>query len=524
MDRLKSFSISARLLAVSLALIAALAAMAISTTLQLMKVGALAHSAGAVQVAQLALIANTELTVAQVLSDMRQALLSHTPQGTDAAIRAIQAKRTQITSNDTAFHQQLETPQARDAFDRNWLKLQAEVWPLAEANMQLLASGKEGEAKAMLIEQTIPAYAKMEAWLVAARNEQGQVLAQEVKAIGEATDAIRRNMLGLIAAIAVGLLAFSWSITRVLRARVSISQEVVDRVREGNFTVAIHDSARDELSPLLRAMSEMQATLTVVVQSVRENAESVATASAQIAQGNLDLSQRTEQQASSLQETAASMEQLGATVRHTAENARQASHLAQGATDVALKGGTVVGQVVSTMKGINESSRKIADIIGVIDGIAFQTNILALNAAVEAARAGDQGRGFAVVAGEVRSLAQRSADAAKEIKALISTSVARVEQGTQLVDQAGLTMSEIVAAISRVTDIMGDISRASSEQSEGVNQVGEAVTQMDQATQQNAALVEEGAAAAASLKTQADHLVQAVSVFRLAHQETAWNA
>jgi methyl-accepting chemotaxis protein len=242
----------------------------------------------------------------------------------------------------------------------------------------------------------------------------------------------------------------------------------------------------------------------------------VATASAQIAQGNQDLSQRTEQQAAALQQTAASMEQLGSTVKLNADNARQANQLALSASGVAVQGGEVVNQVVATMKGIQDSSRRIADIIGVIDGIAFQTNILALNAAVEAARAGEQGRGFAVVATEVRSLAQRSATAAREIKTLISASVERVEQGTAQVDLAGAKMAEIVGSVQRVTDIMAEISAASAEQSSGVNQVGQAVTQMDQTTQQNAALVEEGTAAAESLKGQAQQLVQAVAVFRLA--------
>ena len=240
----------------------------------------------------------------------------------------------------------------------------------------------------------------------------------------------------------------------------------------------------------------------------------VALAAGEIAQGNADLSARTESQASALEETAASMEQLGATVRQNADNARQANQMAASASGIAARGGEVVAQVVDTMKGINDSSRQIADIIGVIDGIAFQTNILALNAAVEAARAGEQGRGFAVVAGEVRTLAQRSAEAAKEIKALIQASEQRVEQGTQLVDKAGETMSEIVAAIRRVTDIMGEISAASSEQSAGVAQVGDAITQMDQATQQNAALVEQSAAAAQSLQQQARAMVASVSVFR----------
>ncbi len=254
----------------------------------------------------------------------------------------------------------------------------------------------------------------------------------------------------------------------------------------------------DEVGELLQAMRDMNGALADVVGTVRGNAESVATASSQIAQGNLDLSQRTEEQASALQQTAASMEQLSSTVQQNAANARQANQLAQGASQVAGQGGDAVAQVVSTMERIHEGSRRIGDIIGTIDGIAFQTNILALNAAVEAARAGEQGRGFAVVAGEVRSLAQRSAAAAREIKSLISANVEQVEAGSTLVQNAGATMGEVVAAIRRVSQIVEEISVASTEQSTGVGQVGEAVTQMDQATQQNAALVEEMAAAARS--------------------------
>jgi methyl-accepting chemotaxis protein len=266
---------------------------------------------------------------------------------------------------------------------------------------------------------------------------------------------------------------------------------------------------------LMFQLKSMQDSLIKVVSDVRLGSESVASASAEIAQGNSDLSARTEQQASALEETAASMEELSSAVRQNADNANQANQLAANASNVAVQGGEVVGQVVATMRDITESSRKIGDIISVIDGIAFQTNILALNAAVEAARAGEQGRGFAVVASEVRSLAGRSAEAAREIKILINASVERVEQGTALVDRAGVTMAEVVASIRRVTDIMGEISSASNEQAAGVAQVGEAVTHMDQATQQNAALVEQMAAAASSLKSLAGELVQTVAVFTL---------
>jgi methyl-accepting chemotaxis protein len=301
------------------------------------------------------------------------------------------------------------------------------------------------------------------------------------------------------------------SITRPLNRAV----EVADNIARGDLTNRIDVTTKDETGQLLQALDEMQSSLGRTVGQVRGSAESVATASAQIAQGNQDLSQRTEQQASALQQTAATMEELGTTVRNNADSAKQANHLAQGATVVATQGGEVVGKVVATMQDINDSSRKIGDIIGVIDSIAFQTNILALNAAVEAARAGEQGRGFAVVASEVRSLAQRSADAAKEIKTLIGRSVEQVEQGTVLVDKAGKTMGEIVGSIQRVSDIVAEITSASSEQSAGVSQVGEAVSQMDQATQQNAALVEESAAAAESLKGQAQDMVKAMAMFQL---------
>ena len=304
------------------------------------------------------------------------------------------------------------------------------------------------------------------------------------------------------------------SLTRQLGTEPSIAADLAKSVAEGDLSVDI-DLRPGDTSSLMASLKNMRDSLLRVVSDVRQNADGVATASAQIAQGNLDLSSRTEEQASALEETAASMEQLTATVRQNAENAKLASDLSLSASAIAVRGGEVVGEVVETMSGINDSSKKIAEIISVIDGIAFQTNILALNAAVEAARAGDQGRGFAVVAGEVRTLAQRSAAAAKEIKTLISTSVERVYRGTTLVDQAGATMVQIVGAIKRVADIVGEISVASNEQSVGVGQVGEAVNQMDQVTQQNAALVEESAAAAESLKSQAGQLVQAVAVFKL---------
>ena len=318
-------------------------------------------------------------------------------------------------------------------------------------------------------------------------------------------------------AVAFGVLC-SWllttGITRPLRQALALAETVA----AGDLTHTVTTSAKDETGALLTALGNMNNSLVSIVSQVRSGTDSIATASSEIAAGNLDLSSRTEQQAGSLEETASSMEELTGTVKQNADNARQANQLAITAAGIASRGGAVVAEVVATMGSINASSRKIVDIISVIDGIAFQTNILALNAAVEAARAGEQGRGFAVVAGEVRNLAQRSAAAAKEIKGLIDDSVSKVDIGAKLVDQAGATMDEVVASVKRVTDIIGEISSASTEQTHGIEQVNQAIVQMDQVTQQNAALVEEAAAAAGSLQDQAHGLAQVVSVFKLNEQ------
>jgi len=317
-------------------------------------------------------------------------------------------------------------------------------------------------------------------------------------------------ILGIIFAVVVGFL-----LIRAIVGTLNEAVAVANAVASGDLTSKIVVDSTNETGQLMQALKIMNDNLVDLVSKVRSGTDSIATASSQIASGNSDLSQRTEEQASSLEETASSMEELTSTVRQNADNARQANQLAAGASEVAVKGGAVVGQVVQTMSSINESSKKIVDIISVIDGIAFQTNILALNAAVEAARAGEQGRGFAVVATEVRTLAQRSAAAAKEIKELINDSVSKVEVGSQLVDEAGATMEEIVNAVKRVTDIMSEISAASQEQSSGIEQVNQAVTQMDEVTQQNAALVEQAAAAAESMQEQARALTHAVTIFKL---------
>ena len=328
-----------------------------------------------------------------------------------------------------------------------------------------------------------------------------------------------RNALSLMLvltglAIVTGA-GIGWFVTRSITRPVYAAVNIAKRVASGDLTSHIEVTSKDEMGELLIALKEMNSSLQNIVSEVRSGTDHIAAASSQIASGNMDLSSRTEQQAGSLEETASSMEELTSTVQHNADNARQANSLAQTASDVASRGGAVVSEVVDTMSSINESSRKIVDIISVIDGIAFQTNILALNAAVEAARAGEQGRGFAVVAAEVRNLAQRSASAAKEIKMLIGTSVEKVEAGSKLVDLAGTTMQEVVNSVRRVTDVISEITAAGQEQSTGIEQINQAITEMDNVTQQNAALVEEAAAAAGSLQEQARRLAQVVSVFKI---------
>ncbi|ATQ76573.1 chemotaxis protein [Massilia violaceinigra] len=347
------------------------------------------------------------------------------------------------------------------------------------------------------------------------------VAAEEVLLAQRAKDAKALDTLtvtalvggGVLAAAMAGIIAvwLARNITVPLRRAVAFAQQVA----QGDLTARVDAGSRDEIGELLRALKAMNASLARIVGEVRVGTDTISTASAEISSGNFDLSSRTEQQAGSIEETASSMEELTATVKQNADNARQANELAATASEVAVRGGTAVSQVVQTMGAINDSAKKIVDIIGVIDGIAFQTNILALNAAVEAARAGEQGRGFAVVASEVRNLAQRSAGAAKEIKALIDTSVEKVDMGTRLVDQAGLTMDEVVGSVRRVTSIISEIANASEEQRAGIEQVNQAITQMDEATQQNAALVEQAAAASASMQDQAVQLAEVVSVFKL---------
>ena len=512
-----NLSVSQRLYLATLLIATALLGVTALAWSQLSHVREIAVRTETARVAQLQRISDIELNLTRASLQLRHAMLVRNSADLQTTLADIAEKKRHIDRGFADFERALFTAEGRAAFARMAPLAQA-FWTVANANVRLIEESRKDEAFDALVQKTIPARNQLLTELDREKTRQREALSAElVEVQGEAARA-RSELLGMVLAVAVCLLGLSWSIARVLRQRVQMSQQVAERVRQGDLTVPVSDAARDEFSPLLLTLDQMQVSLRQIVGTVRQNAESVAAASGQIAQGNHDLSSRTEEQASALQQTAASMEQLGTTVRQNATHALEANRLASDASNVATQGGTVVAEVVNTMRGINDSARQIADIIGTIDGIAFQTNILALNAAVEAARAGEQGRGFAVVAGEVRSLAQRSAQAAKEIKDLIGASVARVEQGTALVDQAGSTMSEVVAAIQRVADIVAEISTASREQSQGVSQVGEAVTQMDQATQQNAALVEESAAAAASLNMQAQQLVDAVAVFRIAAQ------
>ena len=398
--------------------------------------------------------------------------------------------------------------------------IESKYGPLAQNIGELALAGKREEAIGKMNNECRPLLAALiKATTAYVDTLQAQAV-EDLKAADAHYAANRLRMLAACAAaiaLAVGLaLVITRGLSRALGAEPSQLGEAAQRVAGGDLgPVAGADAA--PAGSVLASLGEMQASLARVVGQVRNASDSIATGSSQIATGNADLSQRTEEQASNLQQTAASMEQMTATVRNNEDTARQASQLATSASSVAEKGGQVVNQVVSTMEDISASSRKISDIIGVIDGIAFQTNILALNAAVEAARAGEQGRGFAVVAGEVRTLAQRSAEAAREIKTLIGTSVEKVEAGSRLVADAGTTMVDVVGQVKRVADLIGEISSATSEQTSGIGQVSTAVSQLDQVTQQNAALVEESAAAADSLQQQAKRLAEVVSVFKLGH-------
>ena len=511
------WSLSRRLILASAVLVSMLSAVAAGVAYLTAQIRSNIDQVGTLVVPQLQRIAEIELNVTRASLQLRHAILARTPQEQAATLADVSERKRLVDTRLAEFGRSAIAPADQLAYaPMNGLTTQ--FWLVGGENLALIARGEKEAAFAYLVDKTVPARNQLLVPLAAEKLRLGELLNAQVVEISAQAGNARLAVIVAVLSVGLGLLGFVAYVMRVIHAlgaEPSELKRVADAVAAGRLDTPITLRPGDSQSAMA-ALSTMTQNLARTVQSVRENAESVATASAQIASGNADLSGRTEQQASSLQETASSMDRLGATVRQNADSARQANQLAMSSSTVAQQGGAMVAQVIDTMKGINDSSRKIADIIGVIDGIAFQTNILALNAAVEAARAGEQGRGFAVVASEVRSLAQRSAAAAREIKTLIGTSVERVEQGTRLVDRAGATMQEIVASIQRVTDIVGEISSASIEQSNGVQQVGQAVSQMDQATQQNAALVEQSAAAAESLREQSQRLVQAVAVFRLA--------
>ena len=419
-----------------------------------------------------------------------------------------------VKTHREAYEKLINSPEEKalvEEFDQGWAAFMVDHDKIVKAS----AGGQKDEARALSrgpSAKTMGALTASINKLVKLNIDGGDAASDAATATYES--ARMTSIVLLVINIAIGIALALW-IARIVSRPLQQAVEVATAVAAGDLTRDITVDSACETGQLMGALRDMNGNLQRLVSQVRSGTDTIATASAEIAAGNQDLSSRTEEQASSLEETASSMEELTSTVKQNADNARQANQLAQSASGIAIKGGDVVGQVVGTMSSINDSSRKIVDIISVIDGIAFQTNILALNAAVEAARAGEQGRGFAVVASEVRNLAHRSAAAAKDIKLLITDSVDKVEAGSQLVNQAGATMTEIVNSITRVTDIMSEITSASAEQSDGIEQVNVAITQMDQVTQQNAALVEQAAAAAESMQEQAARLSEVVSVFKL---------
>jgi methyl-accepting chemotaxis protein len=467
-------------------------------------------------------VGEIEDDINEISASLRNALILVDPSKIRQELTRSEAASTRIATTLRELETRLQSTAGQQAFSR--LSATRDRYdPLQSQFIKLIGTGQTEEAANLLLGDLQSVQHEYAAAVDDIISIERDLMSESASKATRAVASVKAvtwfsGCMALLAAVLVG----AWiirSITGPINQAVAVSRAV----SSGDLSIQFNASGNNETAQLLLSLKEMQSNLANVVSNVRENSQTVAEASVQIAQGNSDLSRRTDRQATSLEQTAASMKQLDTTVKENADNAKQANVLARKASAVAVKGGDVVGQVVETMRSIDASSKKVVDIITVIDEIAFQTNILALNAAVEAARAGEQGRGFAVVAAEVRSLAGRSAEAAKQIKDLINANVNRVSQGSALVDQAGATMSEVVTAIQRMTQLMSEISDASIEQSAGVRQIGEAIEQLDRSTQENAALVQEGAAAAESLKSQAHQLVQTVAIFKLSrdHQQHA---
>ena len=508
--------ISKKLITTFLVVVAMVAALGAFSIRELDKVNGASTEIATNWLPSIRSLSTIQLTLSRIRSFEMQHLLAKDAKEYEEIEQSVNAQIATLKKQQALYLTQISEPEEKALYP----EVEKQIATVLSEHDKIIAISKQGkseEARNLQRGEATAAYrdALQNLSKLITVNDKGSD-ASNVLADSIYNEARLLILCTVVACIALAMLLAIW-VSRLIARPLEQAVSVAQRVAGGDLTADIQSSSKDEAGQLLDALKSMNDSLLGIVTEVRQGTSTITVASTEIASGNLDLSSRTEQQASSLEETASAMEELTSRVKQNADNARQANQLAASASEVAVAGGDVVGKVVNTMGSINESSRKISDIIGVIDGIAFQTNILALNAAVEAARAGEQGRGFAVVASEVRSLAQRSAAAAKEIKGLIEGSVAQVDLGSKLVEEAGQTMNEVVNSVRRVTDIVAEISSASQEQSDGIEQVNIAISQMDEVTQQNAALVEQAAAAAQSLQEQAEKLTDTVSIFKLDH-------